>query len=327
MLRKSQQGLTLLEMLISLFIGIFLLGGVAAAYLAMRTTTNETLVIGELQNAGRLALNIMGNDIAQAGFKGDIPTFSAAGMVQTQATFSGDCNPISGLNAGSFPQPTIPTNFVMLSAVRGNDGAAMGCIVKTVANSDVLQVKRVVGPALVAPQVPRADRFYLRANVSQWALYAGSAVAPAIANASDWLYQHHTYYVQDQSIDGITVPVLRRARLINNAAAAIEHADMVDGVERVRAYFGIDNNGDGQVNTYIPTNQMSIQTWLQETDTIVAVKLHVLVRALRPDSRYTNSSSYDLGDGVAYTPNDNFRRMAFSTTIYLYNAYQEEFQE
>ena len=89
MLQKSQQGLTLLEMLISLFIGIFLLGGVAAAYLAMRTTTNETLVIGELQNTGRLALNIMGNDIAQAGFKGDISTFSAAGMVQTQPAFAG----------------------------------------------------------------------------------------------------------------------------------------------------------------------------------------------------------------------------------------------
>lgn len=326
MIRRTQQGLTILEMLISLFIGIFLLGGVVAAYLAMRTTTNETLVIGELQNTGRLALNIMGNDIAQAGFKGDISTFSAEGMVQTQAAFVGDCVPVSGLNAGSFPQPTIPTNFVMLSAVRGNGGAVMGCINETVTESDVIQVKRVVGPALTAAQVPNATRYYLRANVNQWAIFAGSAAAPAIPDASDWLYQHHTYYVQNQVIDGVNVPVLRRARLVNGAAP-IDHTDMVDGVERIRAYFGVDNNGDGQVNTYIPTNQMTIQTWLQETDTIVAVKLHILVRALKPDLKYTNGNSYDLGDGVAFVPNDNYRRMAFSTTVYLYNAYQEEFQE
>mgnify|MGYP006197464933 FL=1 len=326
MLQKSQQGLTLLEMLISLFIGIFLLGGVVAAYLAMRTTTNETLVIGELQNTGRLALNIMANDIAQAGFKGDISTFSASGMVQTQPAFAGDCVPVSGLNAGSFPQPAIPTNFVMLSAVRGNGGAAMGCINETVANSDVIQVKRVVGPALTAAQVPNAARYYLRANINQWGIFPGGGAAPAIPEASNWLYQHHTYYIQNQTIDGVNVPVLRRARLVNGATP-IDHTDMVDGVERIRAYFGVDNNGDGQVNTYIPTNQMTTQTWLQETDTIVAVKLHVLVRALKPDQKYTNNNSYDLGDGVPFAPNDKFRRMAFSTTVYLYNAYQEEFQE
>ena len=327
MQRNFQRGLTLIETLISLFIGVFLLGGVFAAYLAMRSSTNETLVIGELQNTGRLALSVMTNDIAQAGFKGDVATLSAAEMVQTPAAFAGDCIPVSGLNAGSFPQPAIPTNFVMLSAVRGNGAAAMGCINNTVANSDVIQVKRAVGPALTAAQLPRADRYYLRASVNQWAIYAGNAAAvPVIANANDWLYQHHTYYVQNQTIDGVQVPVLRRARLVNGATP-IEHADMVDGVERIRAYFGVDTTGDGQVNTYVPTDQMTLQAWLQETDVIVAVKLHVLVRSLRPDPRYTNSNSYDLGDGVPFVPNDNFRRMLFSTSVYLYNAYQEEFQE
>lgn len=323
---KWQRGLTLIEMLISLFIGLFLLGGVLAAYLAMRTSTAETLIIGELQNTGRLALNIIANDIAQAGFKGDVPAFSA-GQVGVLAAPATDCNPLPGLNAGSFPDDTVSANFVMLSAVRGNGGSAMGCITATVANSDVIQVKRAVGPALTAAQAPRADRFYLRANANQWAIYGGSvSPAPVINNANDWLYQHHVYYVQEQIIDGISVPLLRRARLVN-LANPIEHTDMIDGVERVRAYFGIDNNGDGQVNTYIPTNQMPLQTWLQETDVIVAVKLHVLVRAMRPDRRYNNNNSYDLGDGVLFVPNDNFRRMAFSTTVNLYNAAREEFQE
>ena len=60
-----QAGFTLIEMMISLFIGGLILGGVMFTYIGMKTTTKSTMAIGELQESGRLAINIMQRDIEQ----------------------------------------------------------------------------------------------------------------------------------------------------------------------------------------------------------------------------------------------------------------------
>ncbi|HEY9042151.1 MAG TPA: pilus assembly protein PilW, partial [Rheinheimera sp.] len=62
--------MTLMELIISMVIGIFLLGGITVAYLAMRTTTVETVALSEMQQNGRMALSLLTADIQLAGFKG-----------------------------------------------------------------------------------------------------------------------------------------------------------------------------------------------------------------------------------------------------------------
>ena len=66
----KQQGFTLVEMMVALFIGGLVLGGVMFTYISMKVTTRDTMTIGELQETGRLALNIMQRDIEQIGFWG-----------------------------------------------------------------------------------------------------------------------------------------------------------------------------------------------------------------------------------------------------------------
>ena len=67
---RKTLGFTLLELMIAMFIGILLLGGVIATYVGMKATTNDTMSIGELQEKGRLALSILRRDIEQVGFWG-----------------------------------------------------------------------------------------------------------------------------------------------------------------------------------------------------------------------------------------------------------------
>ena len=69
-MKKNQLGLTILELLISLTVGLFLFAGVLSVFIGMRTTTEETTSYGALQENARFALNIISEDLARQAFWG-----------------------------------------------------------------------------------------------------------------------------------------------------------------------------------------------------------------------------------------------------------------
>jgi type IV pilus assembly protein PilW len=314
MLNVKQAGITLLELMISLAIGIFLLGGVTAAWLAMRTTTTETIALSELQQNGRMAIAMLTADIQQAGFRGMLPSFLGSGMT-APAPFAGDCN--WGLNGGSFPQAALGNFPTLWGRTMVAGGGAIGCVVNAAANSDIIQIKRGAGPA-VAPGALQANRFYLESNGNQGIIFPGPAGAAGLERGEIWPHLHHVYFVTNENFDGTSVPVLARMELQNAGGPVMQRAMLLDGIERIRFYYGTDLNNDFEIDSYLAANNMPASLW-QADARIMAVKVVVLVRANRADNNYKNSSGYDLGDGVLYTPDDNFRRMLFSTTVSITN--------
>ena len=309
----KQAGLTLMELMISLAIGVFLLGGITAAYIAMRSTTAETVSLSEVQQNGRMAISLLTADIQQAGFRGMLPQFSAS--TTAPAPFAGECS--WGLNGGSFPQAGLGNFPAIWGQTLPVGGAAIGCVAGALANSDIIQVKRGAGPA-IAPAAIRADRYYLESNVNQAVIFPGTVAAPGLNLGEIWPYVHHVYFVTNEIFDGQAVPVLARMELRNNGGPAMVQTMMLDGIERIRFYYGVDLNDDAVIDSYLAANAMPAALWQADTK-VLAVQVFVLVRATRPDNNYQNQSSYDLGDGVAFVPNDNFRRMLFSTTVSLVN--------
>lgn len=308
-----QMGLTLVELMISLAIGVFLLGGITAAYIAMRSATTETIALSEIQQNGRMAISLLTADIQQAGFRGMLPKFHA--NTAAPVPFPGDCS--WGLNGGSFPQAALGNFPAIWGRTLPLGGAAMGCVANAVANSDIIQIKRGAGPAIV-PAAIQADRFYLESNVSEGVIFPGTAVAPGLVQGEIWPYLHHVYFVTTEIFDGQTIPVLSRMELRNNGGPAMVQTMMLDGIESIRFYYGVDLNDDSIIDSYLAANAMPAALWQADTK-VLAVRVFVLARASRPDNDFVNNSSYDLGDGVAFVPNDNFRRMLFSTTVNLTN--------
>lgn len=90
---RKYAGFTLVEMMVALFIGGLVLGGVMFTYISMKVTTRDTMTIGELQETGRLAINIMQRDIEQIGFWGTFyeNSFSPANTEST-ANPAPDCS-------------------------------------------------------------------------------------------------------------------------------------------------------------------------------------------------------------------------------------------
>ena len=52
---------------------------------------------------------------------------------------------------------------------------------------------------------------------------------------------------------------------------------------------------------------------------LVAIKVYVLVRAIKADSTFTNEATYQLGDKKIDAFKDHFRRKVMSTTVVLEN--------
>lgn len=83
-----QQGFTLIEIMISLLLGVFLLGGVIGVFLNTKQTYRVQDGLSRLQENGRYAMEFMGRDIRMADYK--------ACPADDFATFGVD--PISGKN-------------------------------------------------------------------------------------------------------------------------------------------------------------------------------------------------------------------------------------
>jgi len=319
---KKQKGFTLLEIFVALSIGLVLIGGVLSVFVGMKTTTRQTSSIGELQENGRFAVSILTDDLLRQNFWGDL-NHKFSHDVSTNVPITpknGDCIG-GGQNNSSFPQDN-GFSFRTLWSDRVNTANILGgCINNAAPGSDVLQIKRVV--AQVAPAVLNNNRYYLNAGYNEAALFPGDiAVVPTIANGRIWEYQHHVYYIRNDRI-GTTanfVPVLMQGRL-QNAVTPMTFNLLVEGIERVHYMFGVDTNGDGAVNGYMSPANMLEDYWDNISPvSIKSVKLYVLVRSIRQDLNYKNDNVYRMGDTTFNANGDNFRRLLFSTTVFLTNG-------
>ncbi|MCO7186976.1 MULTISPECIES: PilW family protein [unclassified Pseudoalteromonas] len=318
----GRSGFTLVELLISMFIGALLLGGVVTAYVSMKVTTRDTMAIGELQEVGRLTLTLLRRDLEQVGFWG---TFYDKGLTtvnsNSPANPTNDC--FGGLNNGSFPN-AVQTNFRSIYAEQ-TSGAALACISGARNNTEVLQLKFLEGRQITNINDVEDNRYYFIAQQEQGTFVAGDSFAGMPTNNSTlWPYSHHVYYIAEQQIQinskTITTPILMRRRLTVSGGMTTEA--VIEGVEDIRYLFGLDTNGDSRVDTYRSTQDMTAGDW-ERSGGILTVQIIALVRVLEADvGLELKNQTYTLGndpDRRTLTFNDSYRRTVFSTTIQLYN--------
>ena len=318
---KKQQGFTLLEIFIALAIGLVLIGGVLSVFVGMKTTTQETSSMGELQENGRFAVSLLTDDLLRQNFWGDLSSNLSSTLLTSPAPVNpaGDCIG-GGLNNGSFPQSGVGSFRTIWSQTVANINILNGCIDDAAIGSDVIQIKRVVANP-VAPADIQANRYYINSGFENAAIFLGNAgVIPSVNQSRIWEYQHHVYYIREDQVGNDVVPVLMQGRL-QNAASAISFNMLVEGIERIHYMFGVDTSGDGVINAYISPVNMIDNYWDNANNIkILGVKLYVLVRSIRPDRSYENDNVYQMGDVSFDAAGDNFRRILFSTTVSMPNA-------
>ena len=396
----TAKGFTLVELMVSLSIGLVLFAGVMSVFVGMRSTTTETSSYGELQENGRFAISVLTDDLLRQNFWGDISgDFSLSSVSATPILPDAPGNDCvgGGINNATFPLAmghfrTLWGSTIVAGGLNPLNCFTMPSNTRTMIGSDFIQFKRVISKPVTAAS---EGNYYLVANLSTGGIFtsedaddayvfgaakdaaafsidaeiiANEAIATADANLDDvdaaaaaeaateasneaadnstladaaaaaaeaagslviynprmWEYQHHVYYVREESVGSEFVPVLMQGRLANSN---MDFTPVIDGIERIRFMYGVDLDtiptqpGYGIVDAYISGANMSQALWDNIGGTrILAIKVFVLARGTRPDNNYTNTNTYQLGDDLPFEPNDNYRRLLFSSTVTLYNS-------
>lgn len=328
---KSIRGFTLLEWMLATTIGLFLLAGIFSLYVMSRNNTHQLQTYNELQENGRLAMNLLLQDLRQTGFLGD-QTGQSLRLSEDVRTLvhlaaADDCRDERGVRGGTLPSAD-PDGVLRPFLARHTDknatlNAELSCLrnVKLQPDSDVLALKRIVGPSF-SPQnlMLNPIRLYLAGNINQAVFFAGKdddarkSVAH-LTGAKIREFQHHVYYAQETN----GIPELRLIQLTDQMRAAYS-LPLVQGIERMRILLAVDESvpADGVADNYLPPEKITPTIW--NTFAITGVRLFLLVRALEPSPGYRNEHSYQLGD-IALAPfNDNYPRLLLQSGVQFRNA-------
>ncbi|MGY3964198.1 PilW family protein [Aeromonas veronii] len=319
------RGFTLVEWLVAMLLGLFLLAGVFTVFVMSRSSSEDAFDQSELQENGRLAIRLISQDIKWAGFFGAYTgqstqvgpslTLSAGSIVPV----SSDC--LDERSVGSLPSNAGPIRGLWVSRVSTSKGlAGFACILAAdrVANSDVISIKRLVGRPIPASEGLDTNRFYMATNSQEARVIKGSETRPLFGANNEsqiWEYQHYIYYLSQE--DGI--PVLRKRYLTVNGGSALIGGAMAEGVEHMVLMYGVDDSliPDGRIDRYMSTDQMTTQRWNEGR--VLGARLFLLIRAARESSRYKNNNSYQLGNITVNGGGDGYRRLLLESSIALRN--------
>jgi type IV pilus assembly protein PilW len=335
-------GFTLAELLVSLVLGLFLVGGTIMLFASNQTVYTDTTRTGELRENARFAQKYLLDDLRHAYFFGEkhYDTFAPDLDNQTpdNSIISGNCTGMAA--AFSFNARSTPASAPVFGST-AVDGAAIGCI------SDAVRVNGIPSDVLVLKLVDRTP-LQLTADLTVGQVYiasnringvmrlftAGSTMpslthncvgrsALCLPHGAYWEYIFRAYYVKDVSATDNIPPTLARKTLEWDATdgMSVVTEDLVEGVEGMRVLYATPSSED----TPEFHGASNITNW----EDVTAVRVFLLVRTVDPDRAHADDASYVLGDttvqatsGTALSQGAqlrNFHRQVVSSTVMLRN--------
>lgn len=307
--------MTLIELMVALAIGMFLMIGAMTVFMQGRTTFRVTESIARLQENGRFALDVMEPDIRMAQYWG---LTNRSEFISGRATES----PIVGA-----PNTCGATWAIDLDVAIGgtNNGYAWGCAEpNAAAAADTIVVRRVAENALTAAQVNAATAGTLFVRSMRGGELDGEIFSGATPGGFSALTQElhqlvvNGYYVRTTSSLGNAVPSLRMKTLV--AGGNIEDREILPGVEDMQVQYGIDTDPPGGANRGTIDRYVNAGDPLLATSIVLAVRIWLRIRAERIENGFTDNVTYTYAGVNAGPFNDSFRRVVVSKTIYLRNA-------
>lgn len=342
MLRKTpQQGLTLIELMIGMVLGLLVVGMVGFLFLNTSRNYRQDERFSALNDETRLAVGELTSDLEMGGYWGSMidPSQIKRSVVgdPTADSLSGvvDCGTdrfllfteaVRGLNSAgaaaiSNAFPCIDSGEVFagpggagtaalkVNHVSGTSISRVDLLARRAANNEAprvfLQTLSTNGGMLVTPGNPNDPIV--------------GPLDPECVAAGDicryWEMRSSIYYVRNFTVSGDGIPCLTRKRLQTHSGAVRPVSEcVVSGVEDFHVDYGIDTTGNGYADSFTDAPVAA------DFADVVALRLHVLVRAPLPDASYRNQKTYFLGNKTVTPVEDGYYRRVGSLALPLRNV-------
>ncbi|WP_333876974.1 PilW family protein [Methylobacter sp.] len=339
--KPYQSGMTLIEIMIALLIGAFLLGGVLQIFTGSKQTNRMQENLSRLQENGRFAMEFLSNNIRMAGFIGcssqAIPTNTLLTPTDHLYAFNRAIDGFESTSSSAW-SPDITTAQITLP-LGGSDvitirrAADQSFTVTTQAlNSSDLTLDATATTANLAnagflnSSNANSCSMAVVSDCSDVAVFQVSAISgnvlshttggscPPGNSTADLLktyvngqvYPINTirYYIRTNPNNQ---PSLYRRVDLNDAE------ELVEGIEKMQILYGVDTDStpDGSPNYYVSANNVA------DMSKVISIRLSLLAVTL-DDNLAAQPLPYTYNSATT-TPTDRKIRRVFNTTIAIRN--------
>lgn len=319
---KQQHGFTIMELLVAVSIGVFLLGSMSKLFFNSKSTITTQSNVSKIEEDSRFTLFLMENDIAAAGFRG-----CSSGIIKTD-------NGTNFYNVAGTSDYYNKTAFIEGSQGNGTsfspglNAAVSGLSPAPDPSMDVLTIRTATGePSLLSTDMVAAttpltvtslnvtpNNNALITNCFSSSLFKvstaiGSVVTPTAglgaiyaAGAQIYPYVTTTYYVgTDKTLYKTT----------NNGTPD----PIAYNVERFAILYGINTD-----NTTTNVNRYVFAPSVTDFTKVYAVRIGIAFKGADNNTVGTAKAAYSYQfNGTTYTPNDGKLRKVYYTTVTLRN--------
>ncbi|MDD4882544.1 MAG: PilW family protein [Gallionellaceae bacterium] len=323
---RTQLGVTLVEVMVSMAIGLLLVAGMIGLYISQSQGSRQSLAFSRMQENARYAFELIGRDLRMVGDTGCYRN-SIVNTYVNELTASGteipwygavDTQPLIGYEDAATTAPT--TNGLRSNVLRGDALAVLRAddetpnIISTytqstgvfnltaapgnLANNDIIVATdcqtAVVGLVTAVSSATVTTKAKTASPYNATSTYA--------ANSRLYALSGHLYYIRN---NGAGIPSLYRQDFDNGSTAGVE---LVEGVEDMQIMYGVDTtgiadtDGNGSVDTYVTADQVTATApgssdankW---SNRVLSVRVDLLIRSVE-NNVATNAQSFP----AAYWP-------------------------
>lgn len=333
---SQQQGISIIELMIAMVIGLLILGGVIALFANTSGARDEIEKASRHMENGRYAMQLLVEDFYMAGYLGEYVPSSNTALVALPDPCLTDLNLIGNINPGT-GVPINPEAAPMLLHIQGinNTASTPTCISDVKSGTDIVVIRRTSTCSALNPTDANCDAYaagtpYLQVSGCNTDIpnSAGSARRYSLASNSASLtlnrvgctntaairrFRTHIYFIANNNLSGDGVPTLKRAELGSGGFTIVP---LAEGIEQLQVEYGIDTSAtpDGVPDSYTAT-PATVSDWWKT----VALRVHLLSRSDTASASYTDKKTYTLGDTDFGPYNDHYRRNAYTAAVNLPN--------
>ncbi len=283
--QKCQTGMSLIEILIAMVIGLFLLSGIATSYISSHKSNVKQDELSKLEDSGRLALDVLSRAIEHTGYTPvhagiiDPPFITDSTQVISETCPSGED---SVVNKALFTATKVTKDYIngdrISVAYNGDQRVNRDCSGRELPDSCKVDPPSVPATGASSNRSKIYNAFFIKKN---------TVIVDSIKRTQ---YRLMCAGSRDKSIQTIS-----------------------DGIENMQFMYGLSTLG-GDVDRYVKA--ADVDAW----NNVVSVQIAILVRSEKPVKPKKEQITYTLLDQKYTAAKDRHQRAVFTTTVRLRNT-------
>lgn len=326
--RRSQAGMSLVEVMTAMLLGLFLVGGIMQVFSSSRLTYRVHEATARMQETGRMALEVLARDIRMADFWGCASDLNNV-VNNLDNAGTGFIDFGTGGVVGTEGGPGVPDTLILRGGTDSGLGVQPPYGPQASANLKVLAGNGLEqGDIIFVADCSAADIFQIsNSNPDSAGVLVhntGSATEPGNYNVTNPGCPGSNAHCLSK-VYGADATVFAAREFIYTVGTGSEGEpalfrngqEYLDGVEDFQVLYGEDTDppgsaGSGVANYYVPANQVA------DMNSVISVRFAVVVRSSQDNLTGGDAQNYSVL-GTAVTAPDTRIRQVYTSTVTVRN--------